>query len=74
MRLEPGDVVLTGTPEGVALSGRFPYLQPGDVVEVEVVGLEVVDIWDGDLVNAVGLVEGCDLGGEHVGGETRGGR
>lgn len=39
MRLEPGDVILTGTPEGVALSGRFPYLQPGDVVEVEVVGL-----------------------------------
>ncbi len=39
MRLEPGDVILTGTPEGVALSGRFPYLQPGDVVEVEVQGL-----------------------------------
>lgn len=39
MRLEPGDVILTGTPEGVALSGRFPYLQPGDVVEVEVEGL-----------------------------------
>lgn len=39
MRLEPGDVVLTGTPEGVALSGRFPYLQPGDVVEAEVEGL-----------------------------------
>jgi 2,4-diketo-3-deoxy-L-fuconate hydrolase len=39
MRLEPGDVVITGTPEGVALSGRFPYLQPGDVVEVEVAGL-----------------------------------
>ncbi|MHC6593777.1 fumarylacetoacetate hydrolase family protein [Arthrobacter sp. C152] len=39
MRLEPGDVILTGTPEGVALSGRFPYLQPGDVVEVEVGGL-----------------------------------
>ncbi|TLM82241.1 fumarylacetoacetate hydrolase family protein [Pseudarthrobacter sp. NamE2] len=39
MRLEPGDVILTGTPEGVALSGRFPYLQPGDVVEVEVDGL-----------------------------------
>ncbi|WP_285247244.1 fumarylacetoacetate hydrolase family protein [Pseudarthrobacter sp. efr-133-R2A-89] len=39
MRLEPGDVILTGTPEGVALSGRFPYLQPGDVVEVEVAGL-----------------------------------
>lgn len=39
MRLEPGDVILTGTPQGVALSGRFPYLQPGDVVEVEVAGL-----------------------------------
>lgn len=39
MALEPGDVVLTGTPEGVALSGRFPYLQAGDVVEMEIEGL-----------------------------------
>lgn len=39
MVLEPGDVILTGTPEGVALSGRFPYIQPGDVVELEVDGL-----------------------------------
>jgi 2,4-didehydro-3-deoxy-L-rhamnonate hydrolase len=39
MALEPGDVILTGTPEGVALSGRFPYIQPGDVVELEVEGL-----------------------------------
>ena len=39
LALEPGDVVLTGTPEGVALSGRFPYLQPGDVVELEIDGL-----------------------------------
>ncbi|WP_332602892.1 fumarylacetoacetate hydrolase family protein [Arthrobacter sp. S2(2024)] len=39
MVLEPGDVILTGTPEGVALSGRFPYIQPGDVVELEVEGL-----------------------------------
>ena len=37
--LDPGDIVLTGTPEGVALSGRFAYLQPGDVVEVEIDGL-----------------------------------
>jgi 2-keto-4-pentenoate hydratase/2-oxohepta-3-ene-1,7-dioic acid hydratase in catechol pathway len=36
LALEPGDLVLTGTPEGVALSGRFPYLAPGDVVEVEI--------------------------------------
>ncbi len=39
MVLEPGDVILTGTPEGVALSGRFPYIQPGDVVELEIDGL-----------------------------------
>lgn len=39
LALEPGDVVLTGTPEGVALSGRFSYLRAGDVVEVEIEGL-----------------------------------
>jgi 2,4-didehydro-3-deoxy-L-rhamnonate hydrolase len=39
MALEPGDLVLTGTPEGVALSGRFPYLRAGDVVELEIGGL-----------------------------------
>lgn len=39
LALEPGDIILTGTPEGVALSGRFPYLAAGDVVEVEVEGL-----------------------------------
>ena len=39
LALEPGDLLLTGTPEGVALSGRFPYLQPGDVVETEIEGL-----------------------------------
>lgn len=41
MTLEPGDLVLTGTPEGVALSGRFPYLQPGDEVEISIDGLGV---------------------------------
>lgn len=39
MVLEAGDVILTGTPEGVALSGRFPYLQDSDVLELEVEGL-----------------------------------
>lgn len=39
MRLDPGDLVLTGTPEGVALSGRFPYLADGDVVEIEIDGI-----------------------------------
>ncbi|HEU0256715.1 MAG TPA: fumarylacetoacetate hydrolase family protein [Microbacteriaceae bacterium] len=37
--LEPGDVILTGTPQGVALSGRFPYLKAGDVVELEIDGI-----------------------------------
>ncbi|MBZ6082992.1 fumarylacetoacetate hydrolase family protein [Streptomyces olivaceus] len=37
--LDPGDVINTGTPEGVALSGRFPYLRPGDVMEIEIEGL-----------------------------------
>jgi 2-keto-4-pentenoate hydratase/2-oxohepta-3-ene-1,7-dioic acid hydratase in catechol pathway len=39
MALEPGDLILTGTPEGVALSGRFPYLAAGDVVELAIDGL-----------------------------------
>lgn len=39
MLLEAGDVILTGTPAGVALSGRFPFLAVGDTVEVEVDGL-----------------------------------
>lgn len=37
--LEPGDLVNTGTPEGVAMSGRFAYLKPGDVVELGIDGL-----------------------------------
>lgn len=37
--LEPGDIVNTGTPEGVALSGRFPYLRPGDIVDLEIEGI-----------------------------------
>jgi 2-keto-4-pentenoate hydratase/2-oxohepta-3-ene-1,7-dioic acid hydratase in catechol pathway len=39
MTLDPGDVVNTGTPEGVALSGRFPYLAVGDTVECEIQSL-----------------------------------
>ncbi len=39
MKLMPGDIIATGTPEGVALSGNYPYLKPGDVVEMEIEGL-----------------------------------
>lgn len=40
MVLEPGDVIVTGTPAGVTL-GRpgTPFLRPNDVVELEVEGL-----------------------------------
>ncbi|MBI4541032.1 MAG: fumarylacetoacetate hydrolase family protein [Gemmatimonadetes bacterium] len=36
MTLEPGDILATGTPEGIA------PIQPGDVVEVELVGLSTL--------------------------------
>jgi 2,4-didehydro-3-deoxy-L-rhamnonate hydrolase len=39
LALEPGDIVNTGTPQGVAMGGRFPYLQVGDRVEVGVDGI-----------------------------------
>ncbi|MGO2996167.1 MAG: fumarylacetoacetate hydrolase family protein [Brachybacterium alimentarium] len=39
MVLSPGDLINTGTPQGVALSGRFPYLSDGDVVELGIEGL-----------------------------------
>ncbi|WP_204041547.1 fumarylacetoacetate hydrolase family protein [Acrocarpospora phusangensis] len=38
MVLEPGDLINTGTPAGVALGGR-PYLREGDVMELEIDGL-----------------------------------
>jgi acylpyruvate hydrolase len=42
--LRPGDLILTGTPAGVALGrrneqGRHPWLKTGDVVETEIDGL-----------------------------------
>ncbi len=40
MVLQPGDIIATGTPEGVGM-GMKPqtYLKPGDVMDVEVAGL-----------------------------------
>jgi 2-keto-4-pentenoate hydratase/2-oxohepta-3-ene-1,7-dioic acid hydratase in catechol pathway len=41
--LEPGDLIFTGTPPGVGIARKPPvYLQPGDVVEVEIEGLGVL--------------------------------
>jgi 2-keto-4-pentenoate hydratase/2-oxohepta-3-ene-1,7-dioic acid hydratase in catechol pathway len=39
LRMEPGDLICTGTPEGVAMSGRYPFLKDGDTMELEVEGL-----------------------------------
>ncbi len=33
--LETRDLICTGTPEGVALLGRFPYLREDDIVEID---------------------------------------
>jgi 2-keto-4-pentenoate hydratase/2-oxohepta-3-ene-1,7-dioic acid hydratase in catechol pathway len=38
MTLEPGDIILTGTPAGVGLP-RHDFLSPGDVVTVEIEGV-----------------------------------
>ena len=40
MKLEPGDVITTGTPPGVGLGMKPPqFLKPGDVVELAIDGL-----------------------------------
>ena len=43
MSLEPGDVIITGTPGGVGAARKPPvFMQPGDVFEVEIDGLGVL--------------------------------
>ncbi len=37
--LIPGDIILSGTPSGVANSGKFPFLKEGDMVKVESDGI-----------------------------------
>jgi 2-keto-4-pentenoate hydratase/2-oxohepta-3-ene-1,7-dioic acid hydratase in catechol pathway len=41
--LEPGDIIATGTPAGVGNGFQPPkYLQPGDIIEIEVEGIGVL--------------------------------
>jgi 2-keto-4-pentenoate hydratase/2-oxohepta-3-ene-1,7-dioic acid hydratase in catechol pathway len=41
--LEPGTLILTGTPAGVGMGRKPPvYLKPGDVVEVEIEGIGIL--------------------------------
>ena len=39
IELDPGDLIFTGTPSGVALEGGYPWLKPGDVVDVCIEGI-----------------------------------
>ncbi|GAB3421174.1 fumarylacetoacetate hydrolase family protein [Flindersiella endophytica] len=39
MVLDAGDLLNTGTPQGVAMSGKYPYLGAGDVMELDIEGL-----------------------------------
>jgi acylpyruvate hydrolase len=42
--LEPGDIILTGTPSGVGMALDPPcYLQPGDVIRIEIEGLGAIE-------------------------------
>ncbi len=43
MTLEPGDIVLTGTPEGVGVARRpRRFIQPGETYEVEIEGIGAI--------------------------------
>jgi acylpyruvate hydrolase len=43
INLEPGDVIITGTPGGVGAARKPPvFMQPGDVFEVEIEGMGVL--------------------------------
>ena len=43
MTLEPGDIISTGTPEGVALKNpNIPFLNDGDVISMEIEGLGAI--------------------------------
>lgn len=43
MTVEAGDIISTGTPEGVGFARNPPeFLKPGDIVETEIAGLGVM--------------------------------
>ncbi len=43
MTLEPGDVIVTGTPSGVGMARKPPlWMKPGDVCEVDISGIGVL--------------------------------
>jgi 2-keto-4-pentenoate hydratase/2-oxohepta-3-ene-1,7-dioic acid hydratase in catechol pathway len=58
LRLEPGDVILTGTPSGVGFARKPPeFLKVGDVMEAEIEKIGV-------LRNSVAKYQPSDVGGK----------
>jgi 2-keto-4-pentenoate hydratase/2-oxohepta-3-ene-1,7-dioic acid hydratase in catechol pathway len=50
MTLEPGDVIVMGTPAGVGYARKPPvWMQPGDTIEIDIEGI-------GILSNQIGLL------------------
>ena len=48
--LEPGDIISTGTPEGVGFARKPPeWMQPGDLLETEIDGIGVMRNPIGDM-------------------------
>ena len=44
MKLEPGDLIFTGTPSGVGMAMKPPrWLQEGDIVRVEIEGISAIE-------------------------------
>jgi len=43
MTLQPGDVIVTGTPSGVGAARKPPlWMKPGDLCEVEIEGIGIL--------------------------------
>jgi 2-keto-4-pentenoate hydratase/2-oxohepta-3-ene-1,7-dioic acid hydratase in catechol pathway len=43
MTLEPGDVIITGTPAGVGYARKPPvWMAPGDLCEIEIDGIGIL--------------------------------
>jgi 2-keto-4-pentenoate hydratase/2-oxohepta-3-ene-1,7-dioic acid hydratase in catechol pathway len=68
LRLEPGDIILTGTPSGVGFARKPPeFLKVGDVMEAEIEQIGV-------LRNAVAAYSGEDTPGTRASAAVAGGR
>ena len=53
--LQAGDIIATGTPDGVGMSRKPPlWLQPGDLIEVQIsqIGILSNGVRDGDSAGA----------------------